>query len=136
MKSVLCTAGYLILAISLLMAGVPVYAMMDHSDTDRQTLVEFKSETDSSSKSGEGGCPHHAIKAATPDAQDQIPLSDSIAEECCGPDCRCSCAGLSLIPIPRFKAPQVPNPESSWPAQVNHLPSLAPAPLLRPPQIS
>ncbi len=136
MKSALCTAGYLLLAVSLLVAGVPVHAMMDHEDPDRLALIDTDLDTDFPPESGTGGCPHHAPDTATADSEESVHLSETLAEECCGPDCRCSCAGLSLILMPRFAAPQAPKPKSSRPATIKHLPSLAPAPLLRPPQIS
>ncbi len=135
MKSVLCTTGYLLLALSLLMAGVPVHAMAGHDEPDRQAQIEVDQDTDSA-HSGKGGCPHHASDDSAPVVEDQALQSDLLAEECCGPDCRCSCAGLTLIPIPRFATLQSPGPATNRPAEINHLPSLTPAPLLRPPQIS
>ena len=123
------------LALSLITAGLPVHAMISSAVVDHQSFqIEEEPGTALSENASKGNCPHHIAPDAAAEEFAPELTSLELAGECCGPDCRCSCAGLTLIPTPRFDAPPAPAPEPERPGNQQNLPSLTSTPLPRPPQ--
>lgn len=126
MKAIIHAIGYLLLAVSLVMAGVPVHALMDNSQSEAQPTLSLDAESDTVESSGISGCPYHH--------SDEAAAAEILIDDCCGPDCRCSCAGLTLMPVPQFDSPLSATPESRHAGEQQSLPSLVSTPLPRPPQ--
>jgi hypothetical protein len=112
----------LLLGFCLALAGLPVHAEIGGA-SESVPLEVAESGFD---------CPHHQAS--------QAPLSDHSADDldsghdCCGPDCPCACAGLSMVPNKRFQAPLALMPATQ---PSSHAISFSPHPterLLRPPQ--
>lgn len=82
----------LLISLALLLSGLPVHAQAKAAEA-----VESGQAGTSQTVPGEhNGCPFHAAQqAATETAADESAID--IEPPCCGPDCHCQCAGLTLM---------------------------------------
>lgn len=122
MKARLRIFAYLLLAFSLVAIGLPTYGAGAASGTG-----ESKAQSTAGSD-----CPFHQAAALDADAfAIDIETPD---HDCCGPDCRCACASLSMLALQRFQTPLTPF-AASLPHSANSLLAVVyGSRLLRPPQ--
>lgn len=98
MKVRLKLLAYLVLALSLIMIGLPIHAADSSGQKDNIGALEI-SESD---------CPFH--QTSTPEPQTSSMQTGTFLNDCCGPDCRCACASMSMLAIQRFQSPLIPLP--------------------------
>ncbi|NBD94968.1 MAG: hypothetical protein GVY11_00625 [Gammaproteobacteria bacterium] len=122
---------HLLLVASLIVAGLPAHALVDAASP--ATAAAFLDDADRDAPD-DGGCPFHAESASGPDA-DPVPApSESSADDCCGPDCRCACAGLTLVLLPSTIPFATSPPTRHLSRSALNLPSTPSRAPLRPPQ--
>jgi hypothetical protein len=115
---------HVILALALLLAGFPVHALAN-GPIDPVVAAEQSVEPTS------GGCPLHAAK------QSKTPAPVETADDpfqCCGSDCRCSCAGLTVMALVSLTDQAMMPFHDHIPARFTLLTSISPTALLKPPQ--
>jgi len=123
---------HLLLTIALVVAGMPAHAgghAMPASPTDAESGLLDQNET------AENDCPLHASSSGPSDIGTDKPSDNSPSEDCCGPDCRCSCAGLTLVPVRSLTAPVVTAPAATAARLATNRPSHLTSAPLRPPQV-
>jgi hypothetical protein len=127
----LLSALHLTLIAALLVSGLPAHALVDATPAAAPDLALDEGD---SQEPEDGGCPHHAQATADPGA-DAVPEPvDPTTEDCCGPDCRCACAGLTLVLLPSTVPLATTPPTRHGSRSSLILPSMPGSALLRPPQ--
>ena len=112
------------LALALLLAGFPVHAL-SNGPIDPVASAEQSVEPTS------GGCPLHAAKQGP--APTQLETFDD-SSQCCGSECRCSCAGLTVMALVNLADQAMMPFHDHIPARFALLTSISSTALLKPPQ--
>ena len=82
-----------VLALALLLTGIPLHGQMEPAELEGSEIAQ---PTESITSSDKPRCPSHE-STSTVASPNQDPSSDPEEVGCCGPDCRCQCAGLTLM---------------------------------------
>jgi len=131
MKRRLRYALHLLLVTALLVAALPAHGLINVTPSAAPASAL---DGGNGNPPVDGGCTHHAKAATEPHADSQPDIVDHSAEDCCGPDCRCACAGLTLVLLPSM-TPLAASPSTRHGSRAPMiLPSRAGSELLRPPQ--
>lgn len=136
MRPFLHTIGYLLLAMSLVTAGMPVHAWMANSGIEAQFSQDAGPASDQSPDADQGECPGHKGQPVPLESVDSETTCQDCSEsgECSVSDCRCACPGLTLV-MPVSVPASVMTPAPDAPVRVNQLlTSVTTEGLLRPPQ--
>lgn len=83
-----------LLSLALLLTGVPVHGQTSSEATaDTSHSAAGQADTDSTRP----GCPFHDSEPTVEHASATGDHGSDMDSPCCGPDCRCQCAGLTLM---------------------------------------
>ena len=123
---------HLVLVMALIMAGLPA-----HAGSHAAAISQAGTDTRVVTPDGPDGsdCPFHGDSKSQPDAASDPSPDEPSRENCCGSDCRCSCAGLTLMLIPSLTPLVVISPEIRSVRLTLSRPSHRASAPLRPPQV-
>lgn len=119
MKMRLRLLAYLLLATTLAVIGLPGHAAGASAEVG----------TDVTLTAADLDCPFHTASAA-----DSATSPAEMTHDCCGPDCRCACASLSMLVVQRVQSPLNPLAANLPHSASSLLAALYGSRLLRPPQ--
>jgi hypothetical protein len=117
-----------VLSIALVSAGFPVHALTNAAGAENTPNVSIEEQIVASRTD----CPNHGAESDKLISEEAA--TDPGVHDCCGPDCRCSCAGLTLFTLQQIEAAPPPVLTENIPVQIRRLPSFVGGGLLRPPQ--